>query len=554
MKDCENIIREENTINPNDSLIIFKVEKESNNVKEKSVQYEVYHPDTKNKIDLSKCNSIDLNIPITLDAHNEFLYKDLQEQGYDLFDINDKFYQDICSNYKSENSTDVLLSDRQKDFFNNNLTCQNNCKYSNYSMKTQNLICECEIEKNNITLDKFKDIFVESFSSLTKNTNYKFLKCYKSVFSVKSFYKNYGSIILIILFLVHLSILIIYIIKGLNPLKLDIIRMIENMKKTKESKKRKRIKRKSQEVTSGNPPKKGTRISAFNIQPLYERRINIKSKTIINTKNITNKQFFEGRKTASGLKIKEQLGKLKEEFNFELGNDININALDEYEINNLKYKDALKFDKRTWTQIYCSMIKKKHLILFAFFTPNDFNLIYFKFSKIVFLLATNFALNILFFFDESIHKIYINSGFFNLVQQLPQIIYSSLILIFFEFIIEFLTLSEGDIHEIKSFIKKQKSDYLEEIDKILNCFKIKFICFFVFSFTMLVFFWYFISAFCSVYENTQIIFIGDSFSSFTVNLMNSCIKYIVFTTCRVISLRCNKGYFICEILYKLGVF
>ena len=552
LKECENILRKENLINPNDTLIIFKIEKETNNVQEKRVQYEIYHPNTKNKINLSNCSLIDLNIPIILTIDYENLYKDLQEHGYDLLNIEDDFYQDICANYKSKDSTDVLLSDRQNYFYNNNLTCQNGCKYANYKQETKYLKCECEINKKNITLDIFKDLFYGSFSSIMKNTNYKFLKCYKLVFSIRSVTTNYGSIILIILFLIHACILILYIVKGMKPLKLNIISMIESKEKEKEiksSKKLKKGKRKSKKNNTviATPPKKN---SSRGSTLLFGRRI-IKKRTSIT--DINTNHLADSRKSAYAMKIKEHLSKLKTEFNSELPLN-NLNIMDDYELNNLKYKEAIKLDNRSFLQIYCSMIKKKHIILNIFCTSNDFNLSYFKISKVIFLFATNFAMNILFFFDETIHIIYINSGIFNLLQQIPQILYSSFALVFIEFLIGFLTLSEEEMHEIKNNIKIQKEDYLEEIGKTLNCFKIKFLIFFIFSFALLIFFWYFISAFCAVYENTQIIFIEDSFTCFAFSLLYSFLKYIFFTLCRMLALRCNKDYIFCELLYKLGVF
>ena len=552
LKECENILKEENTINPDYSLVIFKVEKETKNVMEKTVQYEIYNPDTKQKLNLSNCSSIDLNIPIELSKYRENLYIDLKEQGYDLLDINNSFYQDICTNYKTENGTDVLLADRQNDFYETNLTCQDNCKYVNYSQTIKYLKCECEITNENITLDKFKEIFFTSFSSLTKHTNYKFLNCYKLVFSIKSITKNYGSIIIIILFLIHSCILILYITKGLRPIKFEIIKMIESVKNEEKTRQRKNN-RKSAIV---NPPKKA--LSRESIQLYFGRSINTKSKDKAsnnsnNENNNKNSYLVNSRKTVSELRIKEQLDKLRTEINEEIPK-IDLNVLDEYELNNLNYKDALKLDKRSFIQIYCSMIRKKHLLLFAFCTPNDFNLSLFKISKIIFLLATNFIMNVLFFFDESIHKIYINSGIFNLLQQIPQITYSTLISIFFEYIISFLTLSEGDLHEIKNDIKKQKEGYLENINETLDCFKIKFIIFFIFSFAFLFFYWYFISAFCAVYENTQVIYIENSITSFAMNLLYSFIKFLLFTLSRIISLRCNKDNVFCECLYKLGVF
>ena len=232
---CNDILRETYSINPNDSLIILKVEKITSKVQEKNIQYEIYHPATKKQLDISICNNIDLNIPITLSKDKENLYKKLQEYGYDLLDSQDSFYQDICSKYKSENGTDVILSDRKNDFYDYDLSCQDNCKYSSYSDKTKYLKCECKIDNKNITLEKFKDFVYESFASFFKYSNYKFIKCYKLVFHINSITKNIGSIILIILFLLQIIILIIYIIKGIKPLKIDIIKIIDNYKNPKKS-------------------------------------------------------------------------------------------------------------------------------------------------------------------------------------------------------------------------------------------------------------------------------------------------------------------------------
>ena len=38
------------------------------------------------------------------------MYERLKALGYDMFNINDKFYQDICTPYKTEDSTDILNS------------------------------------------------------------------------------------------------------------------------------------------------------------------------------------------------------------------------------------------------------------------------------------------------------------------------------------------------------------------------------------------------------------------------------------------------------------
>ena len=218
-------------------------------------------------------------------------------------------------------------------------------------------------------------------------------------------------------------------------------------------------------------------------------------KSIPNTMKLKVDNSKEGR-NKSKTRDKNDIHQLKTENNTEF-KFININVLDDYELNNLNYEDALKLDKRSFIQIYCDMVHKNHLIMFTFCNPNDFNLIFLKISKLMFLLATNFATNVIFFFDESIHKIYINFIGFNLLQQIPQMIYSSLVSGVIEYAISFLILSEKDIHKIKNYKKTKKEGYLYYVYLILKCIRIKFILYFIFSFLFLIFYWYFVSSFCA---------------------------------------------------------
>ena len=95
------------------------------------------------------------------------LYNDLKDSGYDLFNINDPFYNDLCSPYKSENGTDVLLSDRKNDYYNNNYTtCQTNCEYSSFNSEYKFLKCECKVIVDDIdvnNLNKLKKKVIKNF-------------------------------------------------------------------------------------------------------------------------------------------------------------------------------------------------------------------------------------------------------------------------------------------------------------------------------------------------------------------------------------------------------
>ena len=100
------------------------------------------------------------------------------------------------------------------------------------------------------------------------------------------------------------------------------------------------------------------------------------------------------------------------------------------------------------------------------------------------------------------HKIYLDKGSFNFIYQLPQIIFSSLISSLLNVILKQLALSEKNILQLKEN-KKYKS--INKSSKtLIKCLFYKSMLFFIISLIYLLFFWYYISSFCAVYENTQI--------------------------------------------------
>ena len=124
------------------------------------------------------------------------------------------------------------------------------------------------------------------------------------------------------------------------------------------------------------------------------------------------------------------------------------------------------------------------------------------------------TINSLFFTDDTMHKIYTDSGKFNLNYQLPQIIYSYLISSGINFIIEFLSLSEDIIISIK-----EGNMYIKQLKKKIYYMKLKFSFFFIITFLLLLIFGFYISCFCCIYQNTQIHLIKDSLLSFGISLL-----------------------------------
>ena len=220
--------------------------------------------------------------------------------------------------------------------------------------------------------------------------------------------------------------------------------------------------------------------------------------------------------------------------------------LDNFELNNLEYEEALMHDKRNFLQIYWSVLKREELIIFTFFFHNDYNLFYVKFARFFFLFATDMAMNVFFFADETMNKLYLSYGKYDFIQQIPQIIYSRLVSNAIEVFLCFLSLTDKYYYKIKELTKSDK----KEIFDIIKCVKIKLIIFFVFTFIIFIFYMYLVTAFCAVYENTQSAYIKDSFISFAIGLLESFIIYAFTSSLRVIALKCSHRNL--KFIYKLS--
>ena len=222
--------------------------------------------------------------------------------------------------------------------------------------------------------------------------------------------------------------------------------------------------------------------------------------------------------------------------------------LDDFELNELDYHEAVILDKRNFFQIYFYFIKREHRIIFSFFIFEDYNLISIKLSRFIFLFVTDMALNVFFFSDASMHKIYINYGKYDFVQQIPQIIYSTIVSQLIEVFLCFLSLTDKHIYKIKNLKGKEKNT--KNINKIFRCIKIKLIAYFLFTFIFFGIYWYIIASFCGVYQNTQKAFIKDFLMSFLLSLIYPFILYLIPSSLRLCAIR-NKSMKL-EFIYKLS--
>ena len=235
--ECESILKRENQIGENVSLIILKYDFNTNESISKQVEYKLYNPLTRKNLNLDLCKNKSINLYIPVDINEDLLevYQDANNHGYDIFDPENKFYKDICTPYTSKYGTDIILSDRFDDILNNTGSlCEINCNYMGIYTETKKVLCECSTKVNN-SLTITKEIFslkkIRNIHSYLKSQlNYKVLTCYRLIYDFKKIIYNYGFFIMSIIIILFVSLVIINFISSGQNLKLIFSKIVEERK------------------------------------------------------------------------------------------------------------------------------------------------------------------------------------------------------------------------------------------------------------------------------------------------------------------------------------
>ena len=217
-----------------------------------------------------------------------------------------------------------------------------------------------------------------------------------------------------------------------------------------------------------------------------------------------------------------------------------IILFNDFELNSMEFDEALKFDQRTFFQYYVSLLRTKHLLLFAYIPSNDYNSGILKKCIFLFSFSLYYTINALFITDATIHQIYEQKGKYDFLYQLPGVIYSSIISSLVNIVIRFLSLSEKDVVIFKNLKNNNKSFLNNEKIQLMKLLRIKFVWFFNLSLALLFLFWYYISCFCAVYKNTQFHLLKDTFISFGFSLLYPIFIYILPGFIRIYSLKKKK--------------
>ena len=367
------------------------------------IEYDIYFNSSINKLiklNLSECekdSKVYFSIPVKI------------VENIDKLNMSSRYYKDICYQATSDYGTDIILKDRKMEFLDGNKTlCQEDCDFVEYDYTYQRANCSCKVKKSSdlfalMNINKTK--LYENFINIEKISNINILNCYKELFTKSGILKNIGFFVSISVIIFQIISMIIFYLKTLKIIMKKIKEItfaIKHLDLLKTEEKEKTIKNKIIKRSKGKKGKILKKNNSSNIKPLSNTNNNkekqrdkkkFKSKKINNihinynnnnfyndnnhinngviTKNITkrnkvNLMTKESKKNILDIKTQNKSINIKEK----------IKSIMEYkndEKNSLSYDLAIQYDKRTYCEYYISLLKAKHLLIFSFFTSDDYN-------------------------------------------------------------------------------------------------------------------------------------------------------------------------------------
>ena len=533
-----------------------------------------------------------------------------RKYGIDLFDPYSDFFNDICFKFTSEKGSDVTLESRVEDYYQNITLCdeKENSHYLGYNYSEDNDIityrCAFGFYKSENEKSSNLDLIDSEIKTYVSVSNLKVITCYKKFLNLKDLIKNYGGSICILVIIIQFICFLLFCFLGIKYIKKqledlftlgnEIIRRkslltenhltIENDSKDHFNNfiQEKCPKLQNQEKPVSNPPKnkeisenkdneiqKENSIEANKINrqetsgdikvEIKEENNNEEKKATNERKDIIEDKDFRNKvldnKLSSSV-IKKSKGQFDKETNIDLDMKSESSQLYDYEIdelNELPFDKALKKDKRNFCVYYCNILAVSHIILNLFFRQSDYNLFVVKLGLLFMTFPINLTFNSFFFTNEKIKINYVKSveDISTFWSNISNTVYSSILSSTFLIILKFISLTHNSIRALRKIknveLAKKKSVCL------LRCIKLRIFIYYILSFAFLIIFGFYVLCFCAIFENTQLILVRSTFTSWLISLLYPFIICFITSLFRSLSFTCESKclYIVKQLLQML---
>ena len=546
-QDCENELKKDRSdININDELILFKMEYINKQFKIPIIEYKVFTQKGE-ELNMSVCDHLKFiySTPVEINESEEYKYNPESE-----------YYNDLCFKYTTDNLTDITIYERRKEFNAYKMSlCESNCKYLRYV--DGRVECECPVKTDfNKYLElnnKEKDDLIFKFkNNHFEPNNFGVFKCFKMIFTKKSFKSNYANILFIAIMSINIVSAVLFWVKEYKELSSQTTLLSKTIEKRpiQRPKNVKMLNNSNLITTRNNPPQKIKNVNIPKKPNFPQKNINninnkIKKPILNKSRVIASNKLIDSRRdlTIGGDKDDSTLNEnLDEEFEQTL-------LITDMEINMLSYQDAIRQDNRNCCSIYFSFLTNRHILICIF--ARDYNAVLFKVSFFFFIFGICIGINTTFFDDRLIQKIFEEEGKYSYQEhiktQLSSIIISGAGASIIKSIFAYLSFTDTVILSIK---EKSKIPQEDKVNKALMKVSSKSTTFFVINFIFMAIIWIYSASFSAVFKNTQIFLIISGGVSLGIVMILPLVYYFIPALFRSIALGSKNS--IC--LYKFSQF
>lgn len=576
--ECEAKILVNNSSLSQGDIIFVKVDINKTTEATNQVSFKAYNKHDGSEIDLSPCSTIKIYYPISSDV-NLTLAEQMANIGVDVFNKDDPFFNDFCYPYYTEDGKDVVLMDRRSDYFQNNSLCEAGCNYNKVNFKTAMVECECNVTDSMI--DNVNDIIsnmpIGNFDSLFSMDNLIVVRCYNLVFNFTYMKKNIGCWILICFFLLQWPGVINFMVVGFKPIYAYLNKfsrqrqMNENMNNNEEEEESESnnvdnnsITNSDQSKSLANPPKRkpvetdglsNNDNTNFDTPAQLIEKKKVKTKLTMLDLNKNNNYMGD-----SPVESKKDLIQLQTKLNTRTESDNGFTSnnnlkdtdtqekqsndadFEEEDLDDLVFEDAVEYDTRGFCAFLWRAMKLKLIILSPFSNISVLEPFCFRLLAFFLNLALFFVFNGIFYDPDYISDRYKEDGSVDfaylLKKEIPRTIYASLASTVIGLLFMSITSTKK---RFLTVISKEKDHnvFLKKTKQIVSSMKCKLIVFFIMNLILMFAFWYYVSAFCAVYQKTQNSWLEGSLITFLFCLILQAL-YALFITClRYMGLKCK---------------
>jgi hypothetical protein len=216
--------------------------------------------------------------------------------------------------------------------------------------------------------------------------------------------------------------------------------------------------------------------------------------------------------------------------------------LDEDELNQLDYDEAIIFDHRGFFELCWMELKQRQLIINTFFVKEKLKPFSIKLIVFIFSVCCYFVINGFLYESKYVSKRLRRTSktfYFFIVDSFKRIVYSSLVIALINIVVGILFKSDKSLKRAKIKYKDNRILLNGEVVKIFKNMKIINFMFTIINFFFMVAVWIYLYCFCGVYRNCQLDWIGSTGLIYGFMQILPIIISFILALLRIIGLRCG---------------